>query len=184
MTYGQPAGEVVPPMVSSFMPGWGAIRNPGMYSSFASGTWYSANKGVWEPIYVPSVTVAKRMWWFNGTTVNASYNVEAGIYRDGGNKPGAKLITTGSTAQGTASTVQFADITDTTLTPGLYWLFMSCSSTSATFQRSNAGDTDEWDLFVFEQASIGPGSAPATATPAQYAGTVIYLFGFSTTTIT
>lgn len=175
--------EQTPPMVSLFTQRWGFVAESVLGSQPSSAGWESASRGVWFPISVPTACVAKRMWWVNGSTVNASYNVEAGIYLDGGSKPGAKLITTGSVAQGTATQVQFADITDTTLTPGLYWLFMSCSTGSATFFR--AGLLVNFDeLFRFEQAGIGPGSAPASATPVESTTTPVYLFGFSTTTIT
>lgn len=173
--------EPVPPMVSPWTAGWGFVTEGYAPSSPVSASWETTNTGVWFALYVPSVCVAKRMWWANGATVSG--NVEAGIYLDGGYKPGAKLITTGSVAQATINVVQFADITDTTLTPGLYWLFLSCSTTSATFFRSTTSlSLDE--LRRFEQASIGPGSAPATATPVESTNSQIYLFGFSTTTIT
>jgi hypothetical protein len=149
-------------------------------SSPVSATFESANRALYFPISVPTVCVAKRMWWAN---VSASYNVDAGIYRDNGYKPGARLASTGSTAQGTATEVQFADITDTVLTPGPYWLAFTCSSTSATFLRSSPNFSTVADAFYrFEEASALP--LPATATPAESSGTNIYLFGFSTTTIT
>ena len=176
--------EPVPPMVSPWVLGWGWISEGVASSAPASGSFESADRGVFHPIYVPTVCVAKRMWWANGASVSASYNVEAGIYLDGGYKPGAKLITTGSVAQGTANQVQFADITDTTLTPGLIWLYMSCSSALATFQRAQVDTSSYQELVGFQQASIGPGSAPAAATPVERANLNIYQFGFSTTTIT
>lgn len=175
--------EPVPAMVSLWTDGW-SVMSVGVSGGPGSAAWESDNRGVWFPLYVPATCVAKRMWWANGSTVSASYNVEAGIYLDAGYKPGAKLITTGSVAQGTATAIQFADITDTTLTPGLVWLFMSCSTTSATFFRGTAS-TATWDeLLRFQQTSIGPGSAPATATPVEGGHQNLYLFGFSTTTIT
>jgi hypothetical protein len=121
------------------------------------------------------------MYWANGVTVSASYNVEAGLYLDAGYQPDAKLITTGSVAQGTASEVQFADITDTVLGPGRYWLHMSCSSASATFFRSTIASNTTDELFKCYQASVGPGSAPATATPLKGVSQNAYLFGFATT---
>lgn len=175
---------VIPPMVSLWTAGWGWV-NPGIVGSApASATWPIANTGFWYPIYVPTICVAKRMWWVNGATVDAGYNVEVGLYRDGGYKPGAKLITTGSVAQGTLNQLQWGEITDTTLTPGLWWLFMSCSTTSATFFRSSAGSANWDEMLGFQQASIGPGSAPATATPVEKSNQIVSLVGFSTTTIT
>jgi hypothetical protein len=183
MTFANAYAEPVPNMVYSTGPWSGAYGNP-LGSAAVSATWETANRGVWWPLLVPTVCVARRMWWANGSTVNATYNIEAGIYLDGGYKPGAKLITTGSVAQGTASQVQFADITDTVLTPQTYWLFMSCSTTSATFFHATLPLSALDELFRFQQASIGPGSAPATATPVEGANQQITLVGFSTTTIT
>jgi hypothetical protein len=169
-------------MVSCWTAGWGQLSEGIVGTAPASAAWHTANAGVWWPIYVPTICVVRRFWWANGVTVSASYNVEAGLYLDGGHKPGAKLITTGSVAQGTASNVQFADVTDTTLAPGLYWLFVSCSSTSATFFRSQvSAGAVVYPLVGFTQTSIGPGSAPATATPAELSTGNIYLCGFATT---
>jgi len=178
------AVEPVPPMVGTWTPGWGKIMTSLLTSGPSSGTWPAANTGYWHPVSIPTTCVAKRMWWVNGATVSATYNLEAGIYLDGGFKPGAKLITTGSVAQGTLNVVQFADITDTVLPPGLYWLWLSCSSTNATVMRLASGDTGLTPIVVFQQASVGPGSAPTTATPAEATTTLLHAFGFSTTTIT
>lgn len=169
------------PMVSAIGV-WSGILGAS-FSSALSAAFESANRAVYTPIFIPTVCVATRMWWANGSTVSASYNVDAGIYLDSGFKPGTKLISTGSTAQGTASEVQFADITDTTLTPGRYWLGFTCSSTSATFFRASANWGAGADAyFRFEEASALP--LPASATPVESSGLNFYLFGFSTTTIT
>lgn len=184
MTYRPGFLEPVPPMVSPWTDGWGIGIHEGISTSApASATYESANRGVWFQVYIPSVCVAKRMWWANGTSVTG--NVEAGIYLDRatGGYPGVKLVTTGSVAQASTNTVQFADITDTTLPPGLVWLYISASSASATFFRSTTSGSP-FALLGAQQVSIGPGSAPATATPTQRSGSTIYLFGFSTTTIT
>ncbi len=175
--------EVAPPMVSMWTAGWGFITEGIAGTAPASATYESANRGVYFPLWVPCVTVAKRMWWANGAT--ATGNVEAGLYRDsGGYKPGDKLVTTGSVGQAVTNTLQFADITDTTLTPGRYWLYLSCSSTSSTFFRSALFSVAVDDLFRFDQASIGPGSAPSSATPAEASTNSVYVFGFATHTVT
>jgi hypothetical protein len=112
--------------------------------------------------------------------VSASYNIDCGIYADAGRKPGARLVSTGSTAQGTASQVQFVDVTDTTLAPGLYWLALACSSSSATFFRTSLGAAAN-ALHMFQQTSAL--ALPATATPAEGGSSMIhiYLCGFATT---
>jgi hypothetical protein len=174
--------DVVPSLVSSWTFGLGMVSEGVAGSTAGSGTYESANRGVWFPLLVPATCTVRRMWWANGATVNASNNIEAGIYSDDGlHKPSTKVITTGSVAQGTASQVQFADITDTILAPGVYWLYLSCSTTSATFFRSSVQSAIYAPLVKMEQGSIGPGSAPATATPAKASSSNIYLFGFATT---
>jgi len=170
----------IPPMVSAWTNGWGIVSEGSFANAPASTAWENANRGTWVPLMVPAVCVARRLWWANGVTVSASYNIEVGLYLDGGHKPGTKLITSGSVAQGTASQVQFCDITDTTLTPGLYWIYVSCSSTSATLFRSLSAATQE-DLLRFEQESVGPGSAPSTATPVEASYNAVWLCGFATT---
>lgn len=100
--------EPVPPLVSLWTDGWGIITEGVAANAPASGVWESAGRGIWYPLYVPTVCVVKRMWWTNGSTASGSYVVEAGIYADAGGKPGHKIATTGAVPQGTASEVQFA----------------------------------------------------------------------------
>lgn len=172
--------EPVPDLISPYSKTWGFMSEALAPTPPASGTYEAANRGVWYPIFVPATCVARRMFWANGGT--ATGNIEAGIYRDGGYKPGAKLVTSGSVGQSGTTAIQFADITDTTLAVGLHWLYISGSSTSSTLLRSNTEQIDE--IVRFEQESIGPGSSPSTATPVESTTTQVYVFGFSTTTIT
>jgi len=148
----------------------------------ASTAWESANRAVYHPVIIPCTVVAKRLWWANGSTVSASYNLDVGLYRDAGYRPGAKIISSGSTAQGTASTIQFVDITDTALAPGIVWLALSCSSTSATVFRTSFSVVARTLHIKYQEASAVP--LPTTATPAEAASTAVWHFGFSTTTIT
>lgn len=171
--------EPVLNMVSTFCP-WSSLFGSHTAAP-ASGAFESGNRALYFPLYIPTECQVKRMWWANGATVDAGYNIDAGVYRDAGFQPGAKIVSTGSTAQGTASQVQFVDVTDTWLTPALYWLAISCSSTSATFLRAAPLNlTDAW--FKMIEASALP--LPATATPSEATSNAVLLFGFSTTTIT
>ena len=179
MSYSPPSPAVVIPMVGGFSQ-W-TLMAPTQYATLpASAVWMTANTAVYVPIVVPVTCVIRRLWWANGATVNASYNLDCGVYADAGYKPGVKLIATGSTAQGTASEVQFVDVTDTTLAPGRYWLALSCSSVSATVFRGNVGVGRDATLY-FTEASALP--LPATATPAEpsASATVYPLCGFATT---
>ena len=55
--------DVVPPMVSSWTLGWGAITEGVAGSAPASTGFEASNTGVWVPLYVPVLAVARRMWW-------------------------------------------------------------------------------------------------------------------------
>ena len=168
-------------VVSTFTPGWGmGPRETIAATAPSSAAFESANRAVYFPLIVPATCVVRRVWWVNGTVVNASYNVDVGIYSSVGYAPGVKLVSSGSTAQGTASEVQFADVTDTVLSPGAYWLAITCSSTTATFFRS-ALTTATLDAgYKFQQDTALP--LPSSATPVESGDTQnIYLFGFSTT---
>jgi hypothetical protein len=169
-------------MVGPFTAGWSAIANErGLGTAPASAAFTAANKARYYPVLVPVICAVRRLWWANGATVSASYNLDCGIYADAGYAPGTLLVSTGSTAQGTASQVQFVDVTDTALSPGLYWIAIACSSTSATLFRSQAisGAASVNAALSFGQTTALP--LPATATPAEATDAEVYLCGFATT---
>jgi hypothetical protein len=167
----------IPPMVSVFTKGIGWMAEDVAATQPQSAVFEAANDAVYAALLLPAACVVRRLWWANGATVSASYNVDVGIYAASAYGPGARLVSTGSTAQGTASEVQFVNVTDTALAPGLYWLALACSSASATFFRSAVTGRDA--SFRFSEASALP--LPATATPVESTGTNIYLYGFATT---
>jgi hypothetical protein len=179
MTMYNPPARIVPPMVAPIGI-WGFIDD-GLrgVADPSSGAWEFADRAAYFAVAIPTTTVARRLWWANGATVNASYNIDVGIYRDAGHKPGVKLVSAGSTAQGSASEVQFVNITDVTLAAGLYWLAITCSSTSATILRHASAVAAMPKGARFQENSALP--LPATATPVQGTGVNVYLFGFATT---
>lgn len=182
MTFGQPYAAAPWPMVSVLGP-WGLTGNETASNTTpASAAYESAQRAVYFPITVPIVCVAKRVWWANGATTTGGATIEVGIYSDGPYKPSTKLIS-GSATQGTANQIQFVDVTDTTLAPGRYWLaILSSSATNTTLFRSAGGLGAIMSTVKFLEAGLG--SLPTTATPAVSTGTSVWVFGFSTTTIT
>jgi hypothetical protein len=165
-------------LVSLFLPRYAMAYS---ISTASSAAWTVANGAFYFPLAIQRTMVARRLWWANGATVSASYNVDVGLYLDAGQKPGARLVSSGSTAQGTASTLQFVDIADTAVPAGVVWLGMACSSTSATFFRTSLAGGAADAALGFQEASALP--LPATATPAEYSQTsrVVFLCGFATT---
>jgi len=179
MTYASGMAAVVPPMVGPFTFGWSLVAQENCLGSPpASAGFESSNRAAYFPILLPTTCVARRMWWANGATVNATYHIDVGIYADAGYKPGARLVSTGQTDQGTASELQFVDITDLTLAPSLYWLAISSTSSSATIYRSSAV-VGLYRALRMQEAAANP--LPATATPVQATSGNNYLFGFATT---
>lgn len=174
MKYQPGSGSVVPTMVSSagplsfvcsFM-----VGSPASAGTVTGRVWY-------YPIFVPAVCIIRRVWWINGSTVSASYNIAVGIYEDAGYIPGRLIVGSASTAQGTATNVQFVDVTDTTLGPGRYWIAVYSSNSSATlFRLSQTSDEDQ--LYQLYEATA---SLPATATPVTSGNVSLYLCGFATT---
>jgi hypothetical protein len=149
----------------------------GWVLNHSSGTIESANRAIYYPLFLPSGCTVRRVWWANGSSVSASYTIAVGIYADSAYGPGAKLVS-GSAAQGTASQVQFVDVTDTTLPPALYWLAIHSTNASATIMRNQpAAGSDA--TYRFQEATGG--TLPATATPVEGTDSSFYLFGFSIT---
>lgn len=68
----------------------------------------------------------RRLWWLNGSPVSG--NVDVGVF----DASGAKLVSTGSTAQSGASTIQSVAV-DFTLGVGSYWVGIAGSSATASF---------------------------------------------------
>lgn len=145
-------------------------------STPASSTYETSNRVVYLPILV-SVCTIRRVWWANGATTTGGATIEVGVYNDAGYKPGTKLVS-GSATQGTASQLQFVDVTDTPLAPGRYWLAIVCSTNSSTTLLRVSADAAQEASIRMQEASTG---LPATATPVESSSTQVWLFGFATT---
>lgn len=182
MSYVRGASDVAAPMVSPFSFGWSPLSTMMALSALpSSGAFDTAGRAAYYPILVPTTCIIRRLWWANGSTVSATYNVDVGVYADSGYAPGVRLVSTGSTAQGTASQIQFVDVTDVTLPPGRYWLAIVCSSTSASFFRAVLSSNAFNAAMRLDETSALPLPATATATEAASGALGVYLFGFATT---
>lgn len=102
------------------------IFNAGPAASAATGV---LNTAIYVPLAIRSPFLIRKFWWANGAT--AAGNVDGGIYSVGG----AKLASTGSTAQAGTNAIQSAAPSGGSflLTPGSYVLGLSASSSTATF---------------------------------------------------
>ena len=140
--------------------------------------WPAANLALYFPFRVFAPFTLTELFWENGNTTTG--NRDAGIY----DEAGTRLISAGSTAGGSVLVQQRANVTDTRLYPGLYYLGMSSSNTSNNFWAMSNGSFRilTW-LGVMQQASAHP--LPATATFAAYAQAAVYvpMFGLTTRSV-
>lgn len=123
----------------------------------SAAVWPAANRAIYWPFTVETACAAKKIAWLNGGTVGA-FNVDVGIY----DINAARLVSAGPTALGSASVVQVADITDTPLTPGIYFAAMSVDSNTPTFQRVPTSAAALRVMGVQQEASAA--TLPSTAT--------------------
>jgi hypothetical protein len=132
----------------------------GTGSGNVTGGFPTNNLAFYIPVSVHSAIVIAKLFWKNGGTLAGS--VDAGIYDAGG----TAIVRAGGVAQAGTSLFQEVDIADTTLNPGLYYLAISCSTTSAQFVRYGLNTIFAKSLGVCTQASAYPLPAAATfATP-------------------
>lgn len=153
----------------------------GPYSEYvgaapASTAWPTANKAMYFPIIVPVACVARRLFWCNGATVGTN-NLQAGIYRE----DFSALVLGTSTLSAGASACQFDNITDTSLSPGRYFLALWCNGTTATVLRGGATVAFR-PAGYWEETSL-TGGLPSTMTPVAVSSTTsgyVPVFGFTT----
>lgn len=131
-----------------------------------SAAWQVANTGVFVPVRVFQPITVVKMAIIVGATNTGSCDV--GIYDPAGNR----LVRAGSTALGTASTVQTFDITDTALDPGLYYFALALTSTSGTVFQSAPGNLYMRAMGCFTVASAFSTGLITPVTYASVNGTV------------
>ncbi len=130
----------------------------------ASAVWPSANLAIYTPVLVPEIVTVYKM---SIQVATQNGNVDVGIYDEVGNR----LVSAGSTAVGAAG-LQVFDVTDTVIGPGVYYLAMCCSSTTASFFRNTVANAIGTTLGVKQQA-VGAVTLPTPATFATF--TVTYI---------
>lgn len=145
--------------------GWGA--NLGEVLVFlgnaqnATAIWPAALRALYCPVKVLFPLTVYKMAWLNGSVVAG--NVDVGIY----DVNGTRLVSTGMVAMSGVSVIQVADITDTPLLPGNYFLAMNASSATATFERAAAPDVLTARACGMQQQLITtPGTLPDPWVPA------------------
>lgn len=136
--------------------------------------WPAANKAIYVPFTLDEPVTVIKGFWYNGGV--ATGNVDIGIY----DEAGARQVSMGSTVKAGANVIQEANIADTLLSAGRYYMGLSKDDTSSMF--SIAPDVQVLKtLGVAEQAAAF--ALPATATLATVTAGYLPFFGFSLRTL-
>lgn len=162
------------------------ISAPGPYSigyamrsasqALADIAWGVTNQARYVPFWIPEPIVVVKLLAFNGTTLGG--NSDMALY----DTAGVRLIASpGAAAQAGTQNWQEFDVTDTPLLPGLYYVGLLSTSTTATFRAWNVKAAGQ-QSGVFSQA-VGAGTMPSPATFAALDSGVIPCVGIATRTL-
>jgi hypothetical protein len=136
----------------------------------AAAAWPAANLGLFIPFTLDAAATAKQMFWENGAVAGTT---DIGIYDANGNR----LVSLGATTN--AGTLQIGNITDTALTPGLYYMAMVASTVTTQTYISEVSTVAWCRACGMQQQAIGSATLPNPATFAAAANAYIPLVGVS-----
>jgi hypothetical protein len=143
-------------------------------NSWGSAVWPAANRAMYTAFSLPTPFLLKRFFVVNGGAVSGNFDI--GLFAF----DGAKLRSSGSTAQSGVSSVQYVTPTEMLVPPGAYYLGLSVDNTTAQFMRATnaVADGRENDGQVQEASAL---PLPATMTPAAIAASYIPFIGITST---
>jgi hypothetical protein len=141
---------------------------------FASAVWPAANRAIFVSFTVEQPTTVFQIGWHNGTVVSG--NLDVGIY----DTAGTRLVSKGSTAQAGVTQIQLADITNTLLIPGIYFMAMCVDNVTATVWRYSTGSVAAYIACGVQQQAVGVVTLPDPATFANAATAYIPWMTLST----
>ena len=153
--------------------GFGIFLN----SAPGSGAWPAANRALLLPFVVPEPITIAKLWWFNGSSVSGNVKAAGGRQSDG-----LVLVQTASTAQSGTSVVQEADITDTTLAAGDYYLLLAMDNNTGTMFRG-APSGVALRMAGMAQEALTAFAIPTNLTPATLSAGYVPMCGYSLRTL-
>jgi hypothetical protein len=143
--------------------------------SGASSTFALANTAYLVPVDLADPHTFDTAWWINGAAVAG--NVDVAIWTVSGTTA-TRVAASTAVAQATISALQSTTFPTTTIGPGLYYIGIGCSSTTAAFWRGTFGtQAVNKGLGMYQVSSGHP--APASGTVATIATSNVPVFGLS-----
>ena len=150
-----------------------------------SAVWPTVRKIIYVPFFLERADTVRKMWWWNGAAVSG--NVLAGVYSAVAGLPSKLIVGSASTAQANINVLQEADITDTLLTAGQYFMALALDNVTGAITRYgiSAGNGIGHACVTLGLASETPGAfaLPATATPVVVGTSVYPVFGLAFRTL-
>lgn len=131
----------------------------------AGGTWPSANRAIYQPFIVEKTMIVTHIGF---EVVTQAGNYDVGIY----DEQLTRLVSLGSTSVPAAGPAK-ANISDTTLTPGLYYAAMNCSSATASIVRASAITAIWLQVMGVRQQAVGAVTLPNPMVPANPASAYV-----------
>lgn len=142
----------------------------------ASTAWGTINQARYVPFLITEPVTVVKLLAYNGGT--ASGNTDIGLYDELGNE----VISIAAAAQSGINAWQEFDVTDTPITPALYYVGLLSTSATSTFYSFINKELGR-AMGVFSQA-VGAGTLPSpTATFAALDAAVIPVVGIATRTL-
>ena len=133
---------------------------------------FVANQEWYESIDILTNVTVDAIEWTNGTVVSG--NIKYGIYRANAVSVNGQtnvllnstLISSGSIAQGTASSAQIGSLTALALTPGKYFLSIMADNATATYMRHGNLNYHNNLAYTTNEGSFNLAATAVAGTPA------------------
>lgn len=148
------------------------MLNFGLTPQFANGGWTANNRAIYMPVTIPQRFTVARFCSPNG---NPAGNSDMGLY----DWMGTRLLSTGTVARAGTNVVQYFGVTDQSFSAGRYYIALVLSTTSGSIYAAVADQQSYMQIAGVLQEDLGSTVLPVTMTPAIYASTVAWCFGFT-----
>lgn len=157
----------------------GDLRPTGSSAFFGSMAW-TANLCIYLPLILSQPLIVSQFYWYNIATVNGSTDV--GIYTEDG---ATKLVSTGSTLNSGANSIQVVNVSDVTLPSNCrLWLALGSDSGTHTYWGYTGAIAQNMEFIGIQQQASGFSSGlPASATFAAPSVAKIPMYGFSSKSV-
>lgn len=136
--------------------------------NFASAQWQVADTAILFPFTLTKRATFVEMYTVTGGT--SAGDVAVGIY----DSNFTRLVSSSST-QGATNALQTFNITDTTIGPGLFYLAINATATTATFFRGTAGLVQQLNAAGVVQATSTGTTLPAVAAATTLSTAINYI---------